>query len=219
MATLSSVLAWRIPGTGEPSGLLSMGSQRVGHDWSYLAAAAHIWDLKSQTQRNIEEWSIVEWWLAGAGGERNETLSKGTNSSYKTSKFGHLMYNMMIIANNTIIYTCVLLGEYILNVLITKRNGWNSLVVKWLGICLPMQRTRVGSLGPHAAGKPNLCTTTAEPALWTLWVLSPQHSCWGLRAPGPVLRDTRRHHGETPRHHHQKVAPVQQGRLVLSINK
>ena len=32
MATHSSVLAWRIPGTGESGGLLSMGSHRVGHD-------------------------------------------------------------------------------------------------------------------------------------------------------------------------------------------
>ena len=32
MATQSSVLAWRIPGTGEPGGLLSLGSHRVGHD-------------------------------------------------------------------------------------------------------------------------------------------------------------------------------------------
>ena len=32
MATLSSILAWRIPGTGEPGGLPSMGSHRVGHD-------------------------------------------------------------------------------------------------------------------------------------------------------------------------------------------
>ena len=40
MATHSSVLAWRIPGTGEPGGLPSMGSNRVGHDWSDLAAAA-----------------------------------------------------------------------------------------------------------------------------------------------------------------------------------
>ena len=32
MATHSSVLAWRIPGTGEPGGLSSMGSHRVGHD-------------------------------------------------------------------------------------------------------------------------------------------------------------------------------------------
>ena len=40
MATHSSVLAWRIPGTAEPGGLPSMGSHRVGHDWSDLAAAA-----------------------------------------------------------------------------------------------------------------------------------------------------------------------------------
>ena len=40
MATHSSVLAWRIPGTGEPCGLPSVGSHRVGHDWSHLAVAA-----------------------------------------------------------------------------------------------------------------------------------------------------------------------------------
>ena len=45
MATHSSVLAWRIPGTGEPGGLLSMGSHRVGHDWSNLAAAAAYWEI------------------------------------------------------------------------------------------------------------------------------------------------------------------------------
>ena len=58
MAIHSSVLAWRIPGTGEPGGLLSMGSHRVRHDWSNLAAAAapsfldlisllikHLWEL------------------------------------------------------------------------------------------------------------------------------------------------------------------------------
>ena len=40
MATHSSVLAWRIPGTGEPCELPSMGSHGVGYDWSDLAAAA-----------------------------------------------------------------------------------------------------------------------------------------------------------------------------------
>ena len=40
MATHSRVLAWRIPGMAEPGGLLSMGSHRVGHDGSDLAAAA-----------------------------------------------------------------------------------------------------------------------------------------------------------------------------------
>ena len=40
--THSSILAWRIPGTGESGGLPSMGSHRVGHDWSDLAAAARL---------------------------------------------------------------------------------------------------------------------------------------------------------------------------------
>ena len=40
LATHSSVLAWRIPGTAEPGGLPSLGSHRVGCDWSDLAAAA-----------------------------------------------------------------------------------------------------------------------------------------------------------------------------------
>ena len=40
MATHSSILAWRIPGTGEPGGLPSLGSHRVGHDGSDAAAAA-----------------------------------------------------------------------------------------------------------------------------------------------------------------------------------
>ena len=40
MATHSSVLAWRIPGTQEPGGLPSMGSHRVAHDWGDTAAAA-----------------------------------------------------------------------------------------------------------------------------------------------------------------------------------
>ena len=42
MATHSSVLAWRIPGTGEPGGLPSLGLHRVGHEWSDLAAAAAV---------------------------------------------------------------------------------------------------------------------------------------------------------------------------------
>ena len=43
MATHSSVLAWRIPGMGKPGGLPTMGSHRVGHNWSDLAA----WGLQT----------------------------------------------------------------------------------------------------------------------------------------------------------------------------
>ena len=52
MATHSSVLAWRISGMGEPGGLLSMGSHRVGHDWSNLAAAAASKQDRSPTNTN-----------------------------------------------------------------------------------------------------------------------------------------------------------------------
>ena len=62
MATHSSLLAWRIPGMGEPGGLPSMGSHRVGHDWSDLAAAAawHVQgDFNSDTilihEKRLEE--------------------------------------------------------------------------------------------------------------------------------------------------------------------
>ena len=54
MATHSSVLAWRIPGTGEPGGLPSLGLHRVGHDWSDLAAAAATNPFNVQYQ----EWTL-----------------------------------------------------------------------------------------------------------------------------------------------------------------
>ena len=54
MATHSSVLAWRIPGTVEPSGLPFMGSHRVGHDWSDLAAAAGLSYLSFQGARSLK---------------------------------------------------------------------------------------------------------------------------------------------------------------------
>ena len=42
MATCSSILAWKIPWTEEPGELLSMGSQRVEHDWALLLALQHL---------------------------------------------------------------------------------------------------------------------------------------------------------------------------------
>ena len=54
MATLFSVLAWRIPGTEEPGGLLSLGSHRVRQDWGNLAAASRATEL-TNTQKKISE--------------------------------------------------------------------------------------------------------------------------------------------------------------------
>ena len=69
MATHSSVLAWRIPGMGEPGGLPSMGSHRVGHDWSDLAAAAVVIlvtsfcfnQMISEITENTEILLIINW--------------------------------------------------------------------------------------------------------------------------------------------------------------
>ena len=68
MATHSSVLAWRIPGMGEPGGRPSMRLHRVGHDWSDLAAAAAalkamvflvvVYGCESWTIKKAECWKI-----------------------------------------------------------------------------------------------------------------------------------------------------------------
>ena len=57
MATYSSVLAWRIPGMGEPGGLPSMGSHRVGHD-KRLATAAAMVILLGEMSDYLKEVSI-----------------------------------------------------------------------------------------------------------------------------------------------------------------
>ena len=59
MASHSSVLAWRIPGTGEPGGLPSVGSHRIGHDWSDLAAATV--DLKPKSDWEAMPWKKHKW--------------------------------------------------------------------------------------------------------------------------------------------------------------
>ena len=57
IATHSSVFAWRIPGTAEHGGLLSMGLHRVGHDWSDLVVVvgtgsnAYSWSLSNPSVR------------------------------------------------------------------------------------------------------------------------------------------------------------------------
>ena len=76
MAIHSSVLAWRIPGTGEPGGLLSMGSHRVGHDWKRLSTAAAAW---SSQGKNTE----VACHLLQIAVKRREAKSKGEKKRYK----------------------------------------------------------------------------------------------------------------------------------------
>ena len=81
MATHSSVLAWRIPGTGEPGGLPSMGSQRVGHDWSDLAAAA-------------AQYFITFWW---------ESRSSGSSPFYS----GWKQKSRSVVLNSWVLFSCM----------------------------------------------------------------------------------------------------------------
>ena len=61
MATHSSVLAWRIPGTGEPGGLPSMGSHRVGHDLAAAAAVLPLLLLAAGSPARSVSWVGSRW--------------------------------------------------------------------------------------------------------------------------------------------------------------
>ena len=104
MATHSSVLAWSIPGTGEPGGLPSMGSHRVRHDWSNLAVAeAESFRLKAGQKFEtclLAELSIPlsgphwgaprVWRWRGAGALWNEILSPAGSDLHSLTMAAHL---------------------------------------------------------------------------------------------------------------------------------
>ena len=119
MATHSSVLAWRIPGMGEPGGLPSMGSHRVGHDWSDLAAAVKAmvfpmviygcesWTVRKAECQRIDAFELWCWrrllripWTARRS---NQSILKeigpgcsleGMMLKLKLQYFGHLMWRV-----------------------------------------------------------------------------------------------------------------------------
>ena len=96
MATHSSILAWRILGTGEPGGLPSMGSHRVGHDWSDLAAAAAVdirWSVKTQVG--------CDWFsLSIQIGQRNFFRLWSLHSAFLLS-YSSLLLLMMLLNSST----------------------------------------------------------------------------------------------------------------------
>ena len=62
MATHSSVLAWRIPGMGEPGGLPSMGSRRVGHN-KQLSSSSRVLVKRDESECQIDEiQSVTLYW-------------------------------------------------------------------------------------------------------------------------------------------------------------
>ena len=93
MATCSSVLAWRIPGTGEPGGLPSMGSHRVRHDWSDLAAATTTFPTKTTLEflmQVISHFSAYKSWEESIKSTRKKKKKKecqrGSEASYIHNK-------------------------------------------------------------------------------------------------------------------------------------
>ena len=75
MATHSSVLAWRIPWTEEPGGLPSMGSHRVGHDWSDLAAAAAATVIRGAIWSTISKKTLPQNYLNNKErGQKHKTI-------------------------------------------------------------------------------------------------------------------------------------------------
>ena len=72
MATHSSVLAWRIPGTGEPGGLPFLGLHRVRHDWSDAATAAAEILNRIFTQLKILLLIVIAW--HSSSNIKNDTL-------------------------------------------------------------------------------------------------------------------------------------------------
>ena len=90
MATHSSVLAWRIPGTVEPCSLPSVRLHRVGHDWSYLAAAAVVpGKIECKISSNATKWPED----AGVPATKVLTHGSGTfDSNYMCFDFKFILY-------------------------------------------------------------------------------------------------------------------------------
>ena len=85
MATHSSVLAWRIPGTEEPSGLPSMGSHRVGHDWRDLAAAAEA--MQPQKRRSSSSSDSIIYVIIGESDHQGPFVFSVTTDTCFSFKF------------------------------------------------------------------------------------------------------------------------------------
>ena len=91
MAIHSNVLAWRIPGTGEPGGLPSLGSHRVRHDWSNLAVVAEF---------HLEDEKVLE--VDGGDGNRTVWIYLPLNCILKSSL---KMVNSMYVLPHTHVHT------------------------------------------------------------------------------------------------------------------
>ena len=154
MATHSSVLAWRIPGMGEPGGLPSIGLHWVGHE------VALRWLSSSSSMSNrAQVLQPLKPSHSGVCGRQLLSLSHAAvkDPTWCTAK----------VPSAAVKTWCSQMNKYI--ALYTSRFGRvkqkecaTFLVVPWLRVRLPMQGTQVQSLGPHASRQLNPCPTVRE---------------------------------------------------------
>ena len=120
MATHSIVLAWRILGTGEPGGLPSMGSHRVGHDWSDLAA------MLTRAQDKYPHWSINSVLLFIY--YRVPTILYVTTDSPKSRFFNSCVTSIQYICFNVLEHACII-GSYKLFLVFCIINIEHSFII------------------------------------------------------------------------------------------
>ena len=143
MATHSSVLAWRIPQMGEPGGLPSMGSHRVGHDWSDLAAAAaamcvyiytlHIYHIlficSLNRDKKFSSWTLRNS-LTGRDGQGSFRTLEGNSAATDAQKAKQREFTTEIIADQHF-----------------PAEKWFAHPLRWMGAgcwgCSPRERTGV----------------------------------------------------------------------------
>ena len=158
MATQSSVLAWRIPGTGEPGGLPSMGSHRVGHDWSDLAAAAiqETWvrslgwedplEKELATHSSILAWRIP--WTEDTGGLQSKVFQRvGQDWATNTFKTSLLAQTVKCLSAMRGTQVCSVGGEALLEKDMATHSSILAQKIPWMeepGRLQSMELQRVG---------------------------------------------------------------------------
>ena len=97
VATHSSTLAWKIPWTEEPGGLLSMGSHRVRHDW---ATSLSLFTFHALEKKMPTHSSVLAWRISGReepavyGVAQSRTWLKRLSSSSRVTNFMHLLWSL-----------------------------------------------------------------------------------------------------------------------------
>ena len=134
MATHSSVLAWRIPRMAEPAGLPSMGSHKVGHDWSDLAAAAADYTIHGILQARILEW-VAYPFSSGSSWPRNWTrvscIAGGFFTSWATRealRIWEKVYIGKLVRSVCKYFKCDLVENWIY----VRWKGWWEVVKFWI---------------------------------------------------------------------------------------